>query len=415
MGLTEDQNKAFYYISQNKNLFITGPGGTGKSYLIKHIYNNLSNVVITAMTGTASLLLPNGNTLHNYLGIQTGEYDLDKLITIINKKNKVNNYINIKTLIIDEVSMLTAELFDKINALFQYFRGNNKPFGGIQILLFGDLYQLPPVEKHKGYIFEADTWNNSINDVIILKTNKRQENDNIFQELLNNIRIGKITQYQIDILNSKIIKNISDIDIDIKPTILYSKNIDVDNINNTELINLNNPIYKFKIKTEINNINYSSNDVANISKIIDNKFNIPENIELAINSQVMLSYNISSNQGLVNGSRGIIIDFKFGYPVVKFMNGIIISISPIEYCVNEYKGISRKQLPLKLAWATTIHKSQGLTIDACIINLLDTFECGQTYVALSRVKSLDGLYLLGFDPNKIKISKKVKKFMSKYV
>jgi ATP-dependent DNA helicase PIF1 len=316
--------------------------------------------------------------------------------------------------------MLTAELLTLLNELAKKIRGNNLPFGGIQLLLFGDLYQLPPVEWQKGYIFESPAFDECIKEVIILDEIIRQK-DPVWQGVLNRIRVGKCDAEIEEILGKHIIDDIDELkSMEIRPTIMYCKRANVDKINGDELKKLNSPLIDYKVSTKIDKKSWvddfeglNVDDIKKAEEFLDKNSQYQSLLQLAVGAQVMLTKNLDIAAGMVNGSRGIIAGFTADHiPVVKFKTGNISVISHEKWDVDAGDYIiSRVQIPLILAWATTIHKSQGQTLDCIAIDIgNNVFESGQVYTALSRVRDLDGLYILDFDPEKIKASKKVADF-----
>jgi ATP-dependent DNA helicase PIF1 len=405
------------------NIFMSGPAGTGKTHLIK-ILQSLSNELhkncqVTALTGCAALLLDcNAKTLHSWSGVGITEQDnITYYINKIQKNKKTIYWKEIDVLIVDEISMLSKKLFNLLDLIAKRIRKNDKPFGGIQLVFSGDFYQLPPVSKDNGddslFCFESENWSLTFPNIHILTKIFRQKNKE-FTKILNNIRVGKITKSTVELLNKRIIpyeKTDS-----IVPTILLPHRSSVDSINNkehnllpkskTKIFNINiiQPSDEEKYKNEISNteIKYAIESI--------NKSNGP--IEIKVGDQVICTYNISEH--IVNGSRGIVTDI-LDYPMVKFFSGEEIIIKPIDIRNENVPGLFYKKVPLDYAWALTIHKCQGMTLDLCIMDIgSKIFAVGQTYVSLSRVKSLEGLYLINFDPYKIKISSKVKRFYEQY-
>ena len=402
-----------------KNIFISGPGGTGKSYLIDFIkeicIKTHKNFQITALTGCAALLL-NAKTLHSWSGTGIIEKkDINHYINKIKKSKKTLNWTEIDLLIVDEVSMLSKKFFNLLNEIGKKLRKNDKSFGGIQLIFSGDFYQLPPIGKDDKedslYCFESDDWNETFPTTHILTKVFRQDNK-VFSKMLNNIRIGKISNSNIEILKSRIIPFENN---DIIPTKLFPKNKDVNIINNAEHNKLETTGKIFNIKIinpsdeEIFKNHISEYDIKHATELI-NKNN--QSIEIKIGDQVICTYNISDD--IVNGSRGVITGMK-EYPIVKFIDNTEFEMKPIDIRDPNVPGLICKKIPLEYAWALTIHKCQGMTLDLCVMDLgKDIFEAGQIYVALSRVKSLDGLYLIDFNPNKIITKTKVKQFYEKY-
>ena len=415
------QQEAFNDLEKRINIFITGPGGTGKTFLIKEYYKKYHlyrNIGITSTTGVSAILI-GGTTLHSYLGLGIGEDSLEHLYQKIKRNPKANkNWKSVDTLVIDEVSMLRPELFDKIEKLARLIRGNELPFGGIHLVLTGDFLQLPSIrnqkendEEIKDFIFESECWDKIIKKVFYLQEIVRQK-DEIFISVLNKVRYGLVDEEVKNILNSRINKQLEN-EFKIEPTKLYCKNLNVDRINNSkleELINTEGEVYQYEITFEFNkSINFET--VQKYKKNI----NIPESLQLCKGSQVMLTINLDFERELVNGSRGVIIDFEDDFPVVQFCNGVktVIEYKKIEITENNKAILNYTYLPLKLAWAVSIHKCQGSTLDLVELDLYDIFEYGQAYVALSRAKTLEGLSIKRIDYNYIVAHPKAVEFYQK--
>jgi ATP-dependent DNA helicase PIF1 len=301
--------------------------------------------------------------------------------------------------------MLSCSLFEKLDIIGQRIRRNKKFFGGIQIVLVGDFFQLPPVDEEL-FLFESPIFQENMKNIIELKTIYRQKSDYDWYQILQNIRYGEINQQDIQILQSRIM-------VLEKPICtLFPINRKVDFMNERELLNLNSPIREFKMT--IHNAEYSTPEEIEYLKTI---LSVPESIKLAIGSHIILTRNIDIENGLVNGSQGIIKYFSNGgHPVIKFINRKTpIEILPIEYTNEDESKIYFKQYPIKLAWALSIHKVQGHNLDCAMMDLgTNIFECGQIYVALSRIKTLKGVFLSSLDPNKIKVNPKVYNFYKTY-
>jgi ATP-dependent DNA helicase PIF1 len=439
MELSIEQKIIFDKYINKENIFITGPGGSGKSALIKIIYSHAinfgKNIQVCALTGCAAILLNcKAKTIHSWAGIGLGNGSFEYIIQKIQKntfKKKVWKQIDI--LIIDEVSMLSLHLFELLNQIGQTIRKSNKPFGGIQIIFSGDFYQLPPIiNKDKDdfndlsisvqFCFESENWN-----TVFKKENQIQliqifrQTDQIYVNILNQIRQGIIKRKSVDLLLKYVGKTIDPLLIT-KPTKLFPIRNKVDFINNYEMSLLSNEEKIFESKYSLNNeitkeeqiiqSQYNQKEIQIELDFISN--NIEKNIKLKIGAQVMCIINTECNgYQLCNGSQGIITRFceNTGLPFIKFNAGFEIKMNKHVWLSDNIPGVGISQLPLILAWALTIHKSQGATMDVAEIDVGNSiFECGQTYVALSRVKSLDGLYLTSFDVSKIKINKKVKDF-----
>jgi len=411
---TEKQQIAFDAILSGKNIFLTGAGGTGKSLIIKtfkKVCGPTKRIAITSTTGISALLI-GGTTLHSYLGIGLGTGSIETLEANILKKSWLKKRWNdVEVLVIDEISMLSPELFDKIQLLARKIRKKHadKPFGGIQLVLTGDFLQLPVV-KNTDFCFEAESWESCIDEIVYLTEIVRQT-DPDFQDCLNNLRFGIITDSVRKLLESRV-DVVLENDIGIKPTKIFTTNADVDKINGLELNKLNGEDVEY-YQYDMSFYFYGFHkDVEYLTEKYGKDCSVNPRIQLCKGCQVMLAYNIDLPAGLANGSRGVVIDFVEDLPLVKFMNGQerIIDYNIWEVACGDTPLLRITQIPLKLAWATTVHKSQGSTLDYAEIDLSNVFEYGQTYVALSRVKSKEGLKISNLVFETIKASPKAKKF-----
>jgi len=418
LSLSETQRLAVDEIAKGKNVFITGPAGTGKSFLLNYLKDEYKtkSLHITASTGIAAINV-GGQTLHSWAGLGLGNLPLNE--TIRNILSVKGTYLrrklrSAKMLAIDEISMISAEVFDMLNNLLKAVRQNEKAFGGIQLILFGDFLQLPPVNKENDEIyfcFESEAWQEAQIETITLKDIFRQSEKDLVN-LLNNLRFGELTKYDIELLRSRFKKE--DTDKTFEATILGTHNIQVEQINISKLNCINNceKTYKAKFEGKPEKIEFLKRNCI-----------VPEELTLKIGAQVMMLKNTFVKEGIINGSVGIIrgFDNKKGYPIVEFTNGALLTITPNEWAVSKFNENTAQveveammiQIPLVLSWAITVHKSQGMTLEKIRCNLGSAFAEGQVYVAISRVKSLEGLFIESFNINNVKINKKVIEFYKK--
>lgn len=415
--LSEKQKQCLQMMKEGKNIFLTGQAGTGKSLVISTFvkdYENKKIIAVTATTGTAAVLL-NGTTLFSYLGIGLGNVAPDLLIIQLRKKKFfLKRWIDLDVLIIDEVSMLSPELFDKLELVARSIRHSTQPFGGIQLILTGDFFQLPNINQKNMFCFDAETWGACIGDnVVNLNTNFRQQEDDVYQKCLDDVRCGVLKDETIRILKGReniVLKN----EYGIQPTKIYSLNVNVDEENEIQLDKLDDGNIEFR-EYELNYELFKK--VTMVAEKIKKGCNAPQVVQLCKGAQVMLLYNMDLESKLVNGSRGIVTGFDSeNNPIVKFLTGAVRVIPPKNWEIEENGeiAINVSQIPLKLAYATTVHRSQGATIDYAEVDMEGIFEYGQAYVALSRVKSLAGLSIKNFNPHVIKAHPKVVEFYKKY-
>jgi ATP-dependent DNA helicase PIF1 len=436
MELSKEQQIAFDKYIQGKNIFITGPGGSGKSALIRkiytHAYNENKNIYVTALTGCAAILLDcKATTLHSWAGIGLGNGSVDSITKKIkNNKFASTTWRNTDILVVDEVSMLSRKLFDLLNAIGKALLNKNKPFGGIQLIFSGDFYQLPPVGNKEEpetmqFCFESDDWYSTFHhDCQIQFKRIFRQSDEVYATILNQIREGKIKRKSNDLLMKYVDRELSP-SLIVEPTKLYPTKNKVIQINTNKMNMLNNEerVYVLRKVTTLEmsknertiRQQYSNEAIQKELDYLMNNLICEQELTIKIGAQVMCVINIKSDTEILvcNGSQGIVIGYCeiTGYPIVKYNNGKKIVMNRYTWFSDKINGVGISQVPLILAWALTIHKSQGATLDAAEIDVgSGIFECGQTYVALSRVKSLDGLYLTSFDVSRIKISKKVQDY-----
>jgi len=435
MELSEEQQIAFDKYVQGKNIFITGPGGTGKSTLIKKIQTDArkkgANIQVCALTGCAAVLIGcKAKTIHSWSGIGLGNGTIGlnvKKVTM--NKYKQKTWKSIDVLVIDEVSMMSQKIFEMLDAIGKTARQSVRPFGGIQVIFLGDFYQLPPVGNKdeietSRYCFESDLWNETFTkeNTIQLKKIFRQT-DETYTKILNQIREGRLKKSSNELLLRLVGKKVEE-DSLIQPTKLFPIRSRVDSINEGKMKELETQEVEFKLKLLKNlpfqdtdkdkNVKFTPEQIDADLNNIHNSILCNDVVKLKLGAQVMCVVNIELPTGgmICNGSQGVVTNFtETGLPVVKYRNGHEMVMNYHVWESENIPGIGVSQIPLILAWAITIHKSQGATMDVAEIDVgSGVFECGQTYVALSRVKSLEGLYLSSFDASKIFINKKVREF-----
>jgi ATP-dependent DNA helicase PIF1 len=439
--LTDQQLSVIGHLLEGESLFLTGPGGVGKSYLLSVIYTEfpllkkrlyvaknpglvakLPRIQMCAMTGCAALLLGHkAKTLHSWAGIGLGKGSVAELYTKIRRNQKsMRNWLCTDLLIIDEVSMMPAELLDKLNELAKKIRSNKKPFGGMQVLLVGDFYQLPPVNRSDEptkFAFEALAWKELITSSIELTVIQRQK-DEVFQRVLKEARIGALSKESCELLSEYQGREWRKQKI--RPTLVFPRRAEVDMINDSNLRALTGRRYSYKARLVYDgkipdSFRETDEGFQRTLSIFDSDGSYVKELELMMGAQVMLIANTDIDSGLVNGSRGVVVDFcpATELPIVEFLNGVKKIVGTHTWPIEDYEFVSRAQVPLRLAWASTTHKVQGATLDSALIDIgSGVFEFGQAYVALSRVRSLEALYVYDFEPTAFKVHPKVKTFYS---
>ena len=426
MSLSQEQQAVINALTKGDNVFVTGAGGTGKSYLIDAIRKQFRNCSVTSSTGISALNI-GGQTIHRWSGIGASAGVLPvgeiaaKVMTLPWNADKKDIIRNCRLLIVDEISMLDAGFIDTLDKVLRNIRrwfselegSELLPFGGIQVAFFGDFLQLPPVNKNNSQVtqfaFEANVWQEAEIKTHLLTKVFRQENQ-IFSDMLNRIRIGEPTQK--DILTLSMKNNQIPYQDAISPIEVFAKNAQADLCNSKHFLKLPD--------TKI--FSYTAQDIAtppvtqSQEKIyleqIDKDCIAPKVLTLKKDAQVMLLKNVDPDNGFVNGSIGKVVDFIGDTPIVLFTNGKTLPIDSETWELKEDKKTvcTRRQLPLRLSYGITIHKVQGMTLDSVMCDLSGVFEDGQAYVALSRAKTLDGLYLKGFSRGRIFSNKKCVNF-----
>ena len=427
--LNLEQRAAFDAIIAGKSVFLTGPGGTGKSYLLQTLYAQYKgltggkSIAITALTGCAALLLgPWAKTLHSWAGIGIGRAPAESIASVIAADSrKKKRWRATDCLVIDEVSMLTPYLLEYLDTVGRIVRKCDKPFGGLQMVFVGDFYQLPPVMKdlspqaaERTFAFESPLWAATVEEVVQLVQIVRQK-DPVFQKILNEARVGELSSDSYAALEAR--KTMTWKRQEIKPTLLFTKNQDVSTINGTQLDKLVSDDHVFTAKTTKSPPRLPADVLQTIVEKLDKDAPYEVELHLKEKSQVMLLVNQDPEAGLVNGSRGVVTGFSpDGSPLVKFLNGppYPVRIPAAGWSSDSEKegdGVTREQIPLRLAYALTIHKAQGGSLDSALVDVgPSTFEYGQAYVALSRVRNMDALFVFEISPKAFRAHPAVKAF-----
>jgi len=459
LTLSPEQELALKDYVLGKNIFLTGPGGSGKTELIKQMVRiskeQGKEVQVCALTGCAALLLNCGaKTVHSWAGIglaSGSNHDIIKKLIESKVKAKLQKWKKTDVLIIDEVSMMSKKLFNLLDEIGRRIRKKyDVPFGGMQVVFSGDFYQLPPVSKSNNsgcddegdnegagdFCFESENWTTTFQSTIQLQTIFRQT-DLEYCKILNQIRVGKLYKSALDKLTPHIGKQ--NPETGFKPTKLFPRKKEVEIINSLEYNALKEEEHVFKLtRVKEDKLSLSAYDkkesmfISEAQKemefgfltnnvIVDHELLLKKGTQVMCVANLDLMSDVPVPNPIVNGSQGIVVDFVSDsngtsindakLPLVQFNNGVRRVIGRHIWQSENTKSVAISQIPLIYAWGITIHKAQGASLDIAEIDAGSSiFECGQTYVALSRVKSLNGLYLTAFNPSKIKVNKKVQDF-----
>ena len=399
------QIEAFEMMKMGRNVFLTGAAGCGKTFLMNRYIEYLKahhvDVAVTASTGIAATHL-NGRTIHSWCGMGIDDRLSDDQIEALKEKEHLYRRIRYaKVLIIDEISMLNANRLDLADRICKAFRQDMRPFGGMQVIVCGDFFQLPPVKARAGddgrLVTESMIWHSMYLNVCYLEEQHRQE-DQRFLKVLGDIRGDTVTEETHAILGQRLHASTR---WQVRPTKLYTHNAEVNAENISELGKLRGGTTVFEMQSE------------GVPHLIDNMKDgclASAYLELKVGAVVMFVKN-NYSKGYVNGTLGMVTHFEeeSGYPVVETLSGDRIVAHPEEWTIEDGTKVlaSLRQVPLRLAWAITIHKSQGMSLDCAEMDLSKTFEYGMGYVALSRVRSLDGMKLTGLNPMALMVNKEV--------
>ena len=392
------QDRALDILKTGANVFLTGEPGAGKTYVINQYINWLEaagmHVAVTASTGIAATHI-GGMTIHSWSGVGIKDYlspaDLD---AIASKEKIVKRVKATQVLVIDEISMLDGKILNSVNKILRTIRASEEPFGGIQVVCIGDFFQLPPVTRQGDimtYAFMSEAWL-ALKPLICYLSEQHRQADEIFLGLLGSIRKNQIEEDHYTLLSEQTEIGYADVE----PTRLYTHNADVDAVNNQKLTELPGKIRKFQMA--------GKGGKPLIEGLMKNCLS-PQMLELKEDAMVMCTKN-NFEVGYVNGTLARVIEFASnGDPVIETTDGKMITMQSTSWEIAEDGKVLAQitQYPLRLAWAITVHKSQGMSLDAAEIDLSKAFVYGQGYVALSRVRSLEGLKVLGMHPNALQV------------
>ena len=438
----DEYKKVLTLLQNGENVFLTGYAGTGKSYILNKLKEKFKKkLTITSTTGIAAVNVK-GQTLHSWAGVGLCKNPIYKTVEKIRMRpSTLKQILNCKILAIDEISMLNIETFEYVDEVLKIIRESVEPFGGIQVIFIGDFYQLPPVEgvnegvkdgvnntlinefgvdlstdincNQRRFCFDSPLWEKFDLKNVILKQNYRQSEKD-FINALSHMRTNCLNNDDIKLLESRE-TNLDTFETDILH--IFSTNYEADRYNIAKFNMINEPVKLFEgedcvyrgSKPVYNNFTESENYIL---EIFGKNCRAEKQIALKLGAKVMLLVNMDFNKGLINGSCGKVLRFSENTITIKFDNGIESDIPKhtFEYYYHDKLYAERTQFPLKLAYGITIHKSQGMTLDNLVVDCSRIFERGQAYVAMSRVKTLNGLYLKSFSPDKVMVDEKVAEF-----
>lgn len=402
------QAQALAIMKTGVNVYLTGSAGAGKTYVLNQYIQYLKehdiSVAVTASTGIAATHMQ-GMTIHGWSGIGVRETLTDYDLEMMDEKQYLwTRFTNARVLIVDEISMLHAHRLDMVDRVCRKFKRNDVPFGGLQVILAGDLFQLPPVNKtnamnNKDMVIHSHAWK-AMSPAICYLTEQHRQDDDSFLSILNAIRSGDLDESHYELLGTRYNAHLGE---HINPTKLYTHNKNVDAENDMRLGEMEG-------ETKVFYMSGSGKDT--MVEILKKSCLAQDVLYLKKGAEVMFVKN-NTDGGYVNGTRGVVTDFDIsGMPIVTLHNGKVIIVQPDTWAIEEDGKIkaSVTQIPLRLAWAITIHKSQGMSMDSAEIDLANTFAYGMGYVALSRVRSLAGIRLIGFNPNALQVDPAILEF-----
>ncbi len=404
------QKEALDILKTGRNVFLTGAAGSGKTYVLREYIDYLknldANIGITASTGIAATHM-GGITIHSWSGIGIRDnLDRSDLKEIADKKYVRNKVAKASVLIIDEISMLHHFRLDLIDKVIKEIKNSSEAFGGMQVVFCGDFFQLPPVSRPSDpeafFVYHSDTWKN-LNLKVCYLSEQHRQNDTEYLKILNAIRSSSISEEIIKILKKS---SSPKSNFGLESTKLYSHNKNVNAENEMELKNISGKMFEYKMQER---------GGKNLINSLKKSCLAPEILKLKEGAKVMFIKN-NFDKGYVNGTLGVVIKCNLGEIKVKILAGKIIEAEKESWRIEE-DGRSKAEItqyPLRLAWAITIHKSQGMSLDAAEIDLSGSFERGMGYVALSRVRSLQGLFLKGLNEMALKVNEEVLEFDNQF-
>lgn len=410
-----NQAQALAILQAGRSALITGRAGSGKTYLLNRFIEAQRQagkvLAITATTGLAATHI-GGETIHRWSKIGVHDQLPATFFQKLTAKDR-QRLLEVDTLIIDEISMLADHQFDMINQVLKTVRGSLAPFGGVQVVMSGDFFQLPPIKRQivqldvfsdgtgAGYVTSSQAYQELAPTVCYLESQFRQSDDNLLS-VLEAIRTGNFDEYEFEFLKSRLHQKPTEADGVV--TNLHTSNMDVDRVNDISLARIHDELVSYQMTGSGSRYGL---------EVLKKSVLAPEQLDLKLGAEVMTIKNDAKSR-FVNGSLGKVVDFatKDGQrlPVVKFNSGRQVLIEPDSWDLaeNDTKVASVTQLPLRLAYAITIHKAQGMTLDKAKINLAKAFTPGMGYVALSRVRRLEDLYLMGINQMALTVSEEAR-------